>query len=556
MAIRLYGRINGGGGGGGGGGGITSINADATAGQTFSTGIAGVDFALVNTPGGFHTFNLPVASASVTGKLSSTDWAAFNAKIDGIGNATCVAYWQDGTHLTSNIFFTRDPVNGILTNTPGYTTTDAPLTVNRYVDVATGNDGNPGTIGAPWQTINHALAKQPQVIGGIYQINAADGTYPETVVFKDILGNAGDLAYGNNVVKIVGNTATPGNVIIQSGTNPISIINSRGVLVLDGVTLDGNTTSNGCVFAFNGVFDLINVNMQNTVIGVQMNENSRGRWLAGAAGGTIAALSTGITLSRGSSFSLQRAASITGFTGFGISVTANALFGITSSVSSLNITAALAGGIAGIQTSTGGLLTSSAPVVNISNMTSSGNGFGIRCINDSSMVFNDGAVITLNNCTRAGQIASKSYFQDGAAGNSWIYSGGTLAEWRIDSDALIYAPGTFSSANVVVGNQAGYILGTWWLKQGTITTDTTLSPQVQSVKVNGAGPINITLPLSSNVGNGRTFIITDISGAANTNNITLTCSGGDLINGSATFVLNTNYGSETIEAISGGWSVI
>ncbi len=54
---------------------------------------------------------------------------------------------------------------------------------------------------------------------------------------------------------------------------------------------------------------------------------------------------------------------------------------------------------------------------------------------------------------------------------------------------------------------------------------------------------NITLPLANSVSDGRIYIIKDKDGLANTNNITLTAAGSDLIDGAATQVFNTNFGS-------------
>lgn len=60
--------------------GIVSLNGDSTAAQTLTTGTSGTDFAIVDNGTGDHKFNLPIASASNTGKLSNTDWSTFNSK--------------------------------------------------------------------------------------------------------------------------------------------------------------------------------------------------------------------------------------------------------------------------------------------------------------------------------------------------------------------------------------------------------------------------------------------------------------------------------------------
>jgi len=75
--------------------GITAINSLTGAAQTMVTGSAGTDFA-ISSSGTAHTFNIPTASATNRGLLSSSDWSTFNGKQDTITGAA-------STITTSNL---------------------------------------------------------------------------------------------------------------------------------------------------------------------------------------------------------------------------------------------------------------------------------------------------------------------------------------------------------------------------------------------------------------------------------------------------------------------
>jgi hypothetical protein len=64
--------------------GLTSLNNLTRQVQFLATGTSGTDFNISSSTA-THTFNLPVASATNTGKLSSTDWSTFNGKVPYTG---------------------------------------------------------------------------------------------------------------------------------------------------------------------------------------------------------------------------------------------------------------------------------------------------------------------------------------------------------------------------------------------------------------------------------------------------------------------------------------
>ena len=59
--------------------GLTSLNGITAQVQNLAVGTSGTDFA-INSATNTHTFNLPTASATNRGALSTSDWSAFNGK--------------------------------------------------------------------------------------------------------------------------------------------------------------------------------------------------------------------------------------------------------------------------------------------------------------------------------------------------------------------------------------------------------------------------------------------------------------------------------------------
>jgi hypothetical protein len=64
--------------------GLTALNGLTAQVQNFATGTTGTDFGISSSTS-THTFNLPTASATNRGALSSADWTTFNGKQDALG---------------------------------------------------------------------------------------------------------------------------------------------------------------------------------------------------------------------------------------------------------------------------------------------------------------------------------------------------------------------------------------------------------------------------------------------------------------------------------------
>jgi hypothetical protein len=117
---------------------MVSLNNLTDQSQFLTTGTAGTNFAIASS-GDTHTFNLPVASATNTGKLSSTDWSTFNNKqnlitnpITGTGASGNVAYFDSTTSITAENSFNYDAsLNRLGVNT---TVPNATIGANAGID--------------------------------------------------------------------------------------------------------------------------------------------------------------------------------------------------------------------------------------------------------------------------------------------------------------------------------------------------------------------------------------------------------------------------------------
>jgi hypothetical protein len=80
--------------------GLTALNGLTAQVQNLAVGTTGTDFG-ISSVGTTHTFNLPTASATNRGALSSANWTTFNNKVNGSGTVDRVTKWT-GTSTIGN----------------------------------------------------------------------------------------------------------------------------------------------------------------------------------------------------------------------------------------------------------------------------------------------------------------------------------------------------------------------------------------------------------------------------------------------------------------------
>jgi hypothetical protein len=104
--------------------GLNALNGLTAQVQYFATGTSGTDFA-ISSATDTHTFNLPTASATNRGALSSADWSTFNNKqntitnpVTGTGTTNYLPKWTSGSAIGNSLVFDNGTYVGIGTTSP------------------------------------------------------------------------------------------------------------------------------------------------------------------------------------------------------------------------------------------------------------------------------------------------------------------------------------------------------------------------------------------------------------------------------------------------------
>jgi hypothetical protein len=180
--------------------GLTALNGLTDQVQNFATGTTGTDFGITSA-GSTHTFNLPVASAINTGKLSSTDWSTFNGKFNTPSGTTSQYVRGDGSLATFPTIPTGT-VTSVSATVPSPTSPALSVTVS-----------NPTTTPAIAITANGSTS---QYIRGDGSLQTFPTIPAASVVYKSAISSATHTGTANTVKYtqlIPANTFVAGDVV-------------------------------------------------------------------------------------------------------------------------------------------------------------------------------------------------------------------------------------------------------------------------------------------------------------------------------------------------------
>ena len=221
--------------------GITALNGLTAQVQNFAVGTSGTDFA-ISSATATHTFNLPTASASNRGALSSADWTTFNNKTSNLGTVTSV---------------------GLSSATSGVTIGSTPVTTSGTITlaIATASGSQNGLLSSSdWTTFNskqNALTNPVTGTGTSGQVAYFTGTTAissESNLFWDATNDR--LGIGINVparkldIRVTPVSTADDGIYINDGVGDFLLVRTGSAYTYRGVPASASMVYSNTTLAF------------------------------------------------------------------------------------------------------------------------------------------------------------------------------------------------------------------------------------------------------------------------------------------------------------------
>ena len=192
--------------------GLNALNGLTAQVQYFATGTSGSDFN-ISSATDTHTFNLPSASGSNRGLLTSADWTTFNSKVTSVsGTAPVVS--SGGTTPAISMAKATTTVDGYLSATD-FTTFNSKLTnpMSALGDIIYGASSGTATRLAGNTTTNKYFLSQTGT--GSASAVPSWSTLPTVLPVLNRAGSTVSVAVGNGVLPVLNRAGSTVNVAIN-----------------------------------------------------------------------------------------------------------------------------------------------------------------------------------------------------------------------------------------------------------------------------------------------------------------------------------------------------